>query len=147
MAQLRTVFWSYKQRGLVATVATDEPNTTALQVFLPTGPLALLPVRGGFSNIVWSTTPARAAELEAMSPEEFVSAVNVVSLLAAHTRLLQVKMQLGRVQAYTRAVLLVSASSLTHLLCPCKPCPRKGAQKLQNTDAEYLSPCKQSDVS
>ena len=79
LAQLRTVFWSYKQRGLVATVATDEPNYAALQVFLPKGPLALLPVRDGFSNIVWSTTAAQAAELEAMSPDQFVSAVNTVS--------------------------------------------------------------------
>lgn len=77
MAQLRTVNWSYKQRGLVATVATDTPNTAALQVFLPNGPLALLPVRDGFSNIVWSTTPAQAAELEAMSPQDFVTAVNM----------------------------------------------------------------------
>lgn len=80
MAQLRNVSWSYKQRGLVATVATDTPNTSALQVFLPNGPLALLPVRDGFSNIVWSTTPAQAAELEAMTPDNFVQAVNMVSL-------------------------------------------------------------------
>lgn len=79
MAQLRTVSWSYKQRGLVATVATATPNTSALQVFLPNGPLALLPVRDGFSNIVWSTTPAQAAELEAMTPTDFVYAVNMVS--------------------------------------------------------------------
>ena len=79
MAQLRTVSWSYKQRGLVATVATATPNTSALQVFLPNGPLALLPVRDGFSNIVWSTTPAQAAELEAMTPNNFVNAVNMVS--------------------------------------------------------------------
>lgn len=78
MAQLRTVSWSYKQRGLVATVATDIPNTSALQVFLPNGPLALLPVRDGFSNIVWSTTAAHAAELEAMTPDSFVQAVNMV---------------------------------------------------------------------
>ncbi|KAL3162963.1 hypothetical protein ABBQ32_009395 [Trebouxia sp. C0010 RCD-2024] len=77
MAQLRTVSWSYKQRGLVATVATDIPNTSALQVFLPNGPLALLPVRDGFSNIVWSTTAAHAAELEAMTPDSFVQAVNM----------------------------------------------------------------------
>ena len=48
------------------------------QVFLPSGPLALLPVRDGYSNIVWSTTPAEAAELEGMSPDSFVSAVNMV---------------------------------------------------------------------
>ena len=81
MAQLRTVSWSYKQRGLVATVATDTPNTSALQVFLPKGPLALLPVRDGFSNIVWSTTPAQAAELEGMTPDSFIQAVNMVSLV------------------------------------------------------------------
>ena len=79
LAQLRTVSWSYKQRGLVAIVATATPNTAALQVFLPNGPLALLPVRDGFSNIVWSTTPAQAAELEAMAPANFVTAVNMVS--------------------------------------------------------------------
>ena len=78
MAQLRTVSWSYKQRGLVATVATDSPNTSGLQVFMPNGPLALLPVRDGFSNIVWSTTPAQAAELEAMPPDIFIQEVNMV---------------------------------------------------------------------
>lgn len=51
------------------------------QVFLPTGPLALLPVRDGYSNIVWSTTPAQAAELETMSPDSFVGAVNMVNSL------------------------------------------------------------------
>lgn len=90
MAQLRTVSWSYKQRGLVATVATANPNTSALQVFLPNGPLALLPVRDGFSNIVWSTTPAQAAELEAMTPTNFVTAVNMVGPQLTYTLQLQV---------------------------------------------------------
>ncbi|KAK9834120.1 hypothetical protein WJX84_000985 [Apatococcus fuscideae] len=76
LAQLRTVQWMYNQRGLVATVRTAEPHATAWQRFLPTGPLALLPVRHGFSNIVWSTSPAQAAELEASSPMGFVAAVN-----------------------------------------------------------------------
>jgi hypothetical protein len=52
-------------------VETDAPNATAWQRFLPDGPLALLPVRGGFSNIVWTNTPEGAARLEAMGPEEF----------------------------------------------------------------------------
>lgn len=43
-----------EQASLVATVATSWPNQTALQRFLPTGPLALLPARGGFSSVVWS---------------------------------------------------------------------------------------------
>ncbi|KAK9821489.1 hypothetical protein WJX74_001614 [Apatococcus lobatus] len=76
LAKLRTVQWMYNQKGLVATVRTAEPHATAWQRFLPTGPLALLPVRHGYSNIVWSTSPAHAAELEASSPAGFVAAVN-----------------------------------------------------------------------
>ena len=62
----------------MATVRTAEPHATAWQRFLPTGPLALLPVRDGYSNIVWSTSPAHAAELEASTSVGFVAAVNEV---------------------------------------------------------------------
>lgn len=75
-AGLRTVGWQYGRRGLVATVATLTPNVTAWQRFLPAGPLALLPVRDGYSNIVWSTTPSEAKELEGLDPEQFAAAVN-----------------------------------------------------------------------
>lgn len=78
LAGLRTWGWGYGQRGLVATVETDVPNTTAWQRFLPTGPLALLPVRGGRSNVVWSTTPDAARALEGASSEDFAAAVNKV---------------------------------------------------------------------
>eukprot|EP00775_Hariotina_reticulata_P008838 gene8838-9017_t len=78
LAGFRTVGWSYEQRGLVATVATDVPNDTAWQRFMPTGPLALLPVRDGFSNVVWTTTPAMAKQLESYSGSQFADAVNEV---------------------------------------------------------------------
>ena len=77
-ADLRTFSWSYAQRGLVASVATEAPNQTAWQRFLPGGPLALLPVRNGFSNIVWSTSVAHATALQECTPEEFADAVNKV---------------------------------------------------------------------
>jgi ubiquinone biosynthesis monooxygenase Coq6 len=76
MAGLRTVGWSYNQRGLVATVATAEPSATAWQRFLPTGPLALLPVREGFSNVVWTVPPEMARRLEGCSSSQFADAVN-----------------------------------------------------------------------
>eukprot|EP00879_Flechtneria_rotunda_P009311 GHRR01009748.1.p1 GENE.GHRR01009748.1~~GHRR01009748.1.p1 ORF type:complete len:437 (+),score=158.33 GHRR01009748.1:883-2193(+) len=78
LAGLRTVGWSYNQRGLVATVATAGPNDTAWQRFLPTGPLALLPVRGGYSNIVWTVTPDMARVLERYSSSKFCDEVNAV---------------------------------------------------------------------
>ncbi|KXZ50259.1 hypothetical protein GPECTOR_17g897 [Gonium pectorale] len=76
MAGLRTWGWGYGQRGLVATVETAEPSDTAWQRFLPTGPLALLPLRDGFSGIVWSGPPELATALERMGPAEFGAAVN-----------------------------------------------------------------------
>jgi 2-polyprenyl-6-methoxyphenol hydroxylase-like FAD-dependent oxidoreductase len=82
-ADLRTFSWSYHQRGLVATVRTDAPNSTAWQRFLPTGPLALLPVRGGFSNVVWSTSAAQASALERAGAEAFAGAVNEVGHVMA----------------------------------------------------------------
>ncbi|GFR49857.1 hypothetical protein Agub_g11958 [Astrephomene gubernaculifera] len=76
MAGLRTWGWSYGQRGVVATVTTAEPSSTAWQRFLPTGPLALLPLRDGFSSIVWSSPPQLAQELEQLGPREFAAAIN-----------------------------------------------------------------------
>lgn len=55
---------SYEQRAVVATVATEFPHReTAWQRFLPTGPVAFLPLGDGRSSIVWSTTPVQAGEL------------------------------------------------------------------------------------
>jgi ubiquinone biosynthesis monooxygenase Coq6 len=85
LAGIRTRGREYGQRGVVATVSTaGEPNATAWQRFLPTGPLALLPVRDGFSNVVWTTTPQHAAALEAASPAEFGAAVNAALTGGAH---------------------------------------------------------------
>lgn len=71
----------YKQRAVIATVATETHNQTAWQRFLPTGPLALLPMGTGphgahYSNVVWSTTPDHASELRQLSPHAFSDAVN-----------------------------------------------------------------------
>lgn len=45
----------YGQSGIVATVATELPHeSTAWQCFLPSGPLAFLPMSDGRCSIVWS---------------------------------------------------------------------------------------------
>ena len=44
----------YGQKGLVCSVSTLQPNEIAFQRFMKTGPVALLPLWGAYSSIVWS---------------------------------------------------------------------------------------------
>ena len=63
---------TYNQNALVTTVKTSMPHLeTAWQRFLPTGPLAFLPLMNGYSSIVWSTTPEQAKELLELEDETF----------------------------------------------------------------------------
>ncbi len=63
---------AYGQRGVVANVATDKSHqSTAWQRFLPTGPLAFLPLGDGRCSIVWSADDARAEAIMAMDDETF----------------------------------------------------------------------------
>lgn len=71
---------SYNQMGVVATleINADEAsgNSVAWQRFLPTGPVALLPLTDNLSSLVWSTTVEHAKELLRMEPEMFIDALN-----------------------------------------------------------------------
>ena len=63
---------SYGHSALVATVRTEAPHRdTAWQRFLPSGPLAFLPLPDGYSSIVWSAPPAAVDALLALSEEAF----------------------------------------------------------------------------
>ncbi len=47
--------WSYPQTGIVCTIAHEKPHRgVAHERFLPAGPLAVLPMRGNRSSIVWT---------------------------------------------------------------------------------------------
>ena len=66
----------YGQRAVVATVSIGLPHRdTAWQRFMPSGPLAFLPLPGRRCSIVWSTTPEHAAALTQMSPAAFGRAI------------------------------------------------------------------------
>jgi ubiquinone biosynthesis UbiH/UbiF/VisC/COQ6 family hydroxylase len=70
LAGIETLTWEYPQQAIVCHVATAQPHRrTALQRFLPSGPLAFLPLADGRSSIVWSTTAAE--ELLALSEKDF----------------------------------------------------------------------------
>ncbi|MEH6387634.1 FAD-dependent monooxygenase [Pseudomonas profundi] len=69
--------WNYLHDAIVTTVRTEKPHDdTAWQRFLPSGPLALLPLpdRDGehFCSIVWSLKPDRAADIMALDDETFM---------------------------------------------------------------------------
>ena len=65
--------WGYGQTALVCAIAHDKPHHgIAHQFFMPPGPLAILPLPGNVSSIVWSETADTAAEFAALSDADFL---------------------------------------------------------------------------
>ena len=63
---------SYQQQAIVCTVAVEDAHQqTAWQCFLPTGPLAFLPLSDGSCSIVWSLDEAEVDELMALDEQAF----------------------------------------------------------------------------
>ncbi len=66
----------YGHSALVATVQTEHPHQdTAWQRFLPSGPLAFLPLADGRCSIVWSQPPEQAVENAALDEAAFCVAL------------------------------------------------------------------------
>jgi 2-octaprenylphenol hydroxylase len=75
-AGIATSGWDYDQQAVVANVRPELwHGETAWQRFLPTGPLALLPLRDGRCSIVWSAQAERADELMALDEAGFAAAL------------------------------------------------------------------------
>jgi 2-octaprenylphenol hydroxylase len=63
---------SYQQQAIVCTVATEyDHQQTAWQCFLPTGPLAFLPLADGSCSIVWSLDESRVEQMTALDDGAF----------------------------------------------------------------------------
>lgn len=75
-AGIKRSFKDYGQTALVAAIGHEKPHGgIAHQFFMPAGPLAILPLTGNRSSIVWAETHARAAEVSAMSDDDFLTAL------------------------------------------------------------------------
>ncbi|SDI12951.1 UbiH/UbiF/VisC/COQ6 family ubiquinone biosynthesis hydroxylase [Salipiger marinus] len=72
-AGIRRTGWSYGQTALVCPIAHEKPHEgTAHQLFLPPGPLAILPLTGNRSSIVWSERDAQAQAINALPDAEYL---------------------------------------------------------------------------
>lgn len=68
---------SYEQRAIVATVSTSQSHQyTAWQRFLPTGPLAFLPLSNGQCSIVWSADNNLSDTLMNQADDRFMSSLS-----------------------------------------------------------------------
>uniref|UniRef100_A0A0E0KLC1 FAD-binding domain-containing protein n=1 Tax=Oryza punctata TaxID=4537 RepID=A0A0E0KLC1_ORYPU len=75
-AGIKTTGWNYPQSAIICTVEHITENDCAWQRFLPSGPIALLPIGDNYSNIVWTMSPEESLRHKSMSPEDFVKSVN-----------------------------------------------------------------------
>jgi 2-polyprenylphenol 6-hydroxylase len=115
---------AYHQDALVAHVRTaNSHRNTAWQRFLPSGPLAFLPLPDGRSSIVWSTARAEALRLRSLDAAAFgaelerasgevLGACEVTTPIASFPLKLQYALDYAR----PRAVLVGDAAHAVHPL-------------------------------
>ena len=72
-AGIKRTGWDYGQTALVCAIEHDLPHHgIAHQFFMPPGPLAILPLPGNRSSIVWSETHETAARFHALPEPEYM---------------------------------------------------------------------------
>ncbi|MGJ8602571.1 MAG: UbiH/UbiF/VisC/COQ6 family ubiquinone biosynthesis hydroxylase [Marivita sp.] len=73
-AGIRRTAWDYPQTALVCAIAHEKPHGgVAHQLFMPAGPLAILPLTGNRSSIVWSERKGLAEEINALPEEDYLT--------------------------------------------------------------------------
>jgi 2-octaprenylphenol hydroxylase len=115
---------AYHQDALVAHVRTGHAHrNTAWQRFLPTGPLAFLPLPDGRSSIVWSVPREEAGRLRALDAAQFGAALQEASGdalggigLTTPVASFPLHLQYALEYARPRAVLLGDAAHAVHPL-------------------------------
>ncbi|SSD58777.1 related to Ubiquinone biosynthesis monooxygenase COQ6 [Saccharomycodes ludwigii] len=83
-AGIETRGWFYNEWGVVATMKLEYPpfnHIRGWQRFLPTGPIAHLPLPGDWATLVWSTTPELSKLLVSLPSNVFSKLVNAAFIL------------------------------------------------------------------
>ncbi|CAH8631154.1 unnamed protein product [Schistosoma mattheei] len=77
-ANIHTIGWNHNQKAIVATLKLEQANNESIawQRFLPTGPVALLPLSKEYSSLVWSTTSYEADRLMNLKDLDFIQELN-----------------------------------------------------------------------
>jgi 2-octaprenyl-6-methoxyphenol hydroxylase len=66
--------WGYKQTALVCAIAHEKPHGgCAHQFFMPAGPLAILPLPGNKSSIVWTEKDSVAQDIQALDDADYLA--------------------------------------------------------------------------
>jgi 2-octaprenylphenol hydroxylase len=121
---IETAGHAYDQDALVAHVRTAKPHrSTAWQRFLPTGPLAFLPLPDGRCSIVWSVAREEARRLRSLDARAFAAALETASdaalggiELTTEVASFPLQLQVALDYVRTRAVLLGDAGHAVHPL-------------------------------
>jgi 2-octaprenyl-6-methoxyphenol hydroxylase len=76
-AGIKRVGWGYGQTALVTAIHHERDHGgVAQQFFMPSGPLAILPLKGGHhSSIVWSESAETAAAIQALPDDQYLEAL------------------------------------------------------------------------
>ena len=77
-AGIRRVQWRYGQTALVCAIAHEHPHHgVAQQLFLPGGPLAVLPLTGNRASIVWSESETVAKGIAGLDDAGYLAALKL----------------------------------------------------------------------
>lgn len=124
IAGIKCIGWSYAQMGIVATVAHERPHHgRAIQHFLPSGPFAILPLKGNRSSIVWTEEADTAKGLVAGEPDVFMAELSrrfghrlgAISLEGS-PRAFSLSFQMARAFVGDRLALVGDAAHVVHPL-------------------------------
>jgi 2-octaprenyl-6-methoxyphenol hydroxylase len=75
-AGIRRMGWDYGQTALVSCIAHERPHDgVAHQYFMPSGPLAILPLTGNRSSIVWSEQTEVAGAISRLNDAGYLAAL------------------------------------------------------------------------